>query len=640
MGPSADFHIASIAVLSLVFLYVTFGRRGRQGRQFKLFVALFVSTVLLVVCGLARGIVVMGLGVEQAAAPFRAAVTVLQCVASCFMLAYTASLCRSEGRGVRFERVALTAIPFILATCATISSLFTDSVFYVDSDGFLSPGPLHFAVHLCMAFYPAMCIVYAIAYRKMLRTLDAAAVWCASILVLICVCVETLNPQIRLASFGFAMAVLSVFVTAGSPFEFVDSLTHAFDVSAFRAHVAELLKGGRRFSVVVIALRRLPMLNALLGTQVADEAIKLCAQAAVHAGRTRQVYRVRGSAFAFVTFSRRESRRVTEELTKLFARPQQLGGTSMRLEVAVASASGLDAFDSSEDIAQYVGFLIDKLQEGVEVPEEQRGLIEEFRRRREVRRYLAHAVNEGLVSTYAQPLYSLEQNRFCGFEALSRLEHPTLGAIPPDEFIDAAESEGLIAELGRTQFDAVCRFASEHADELAAAHIDAIKVNLSPVELMEADFGLNTLMVMERWGVSPALFQFEITETASTRYGFEAGDAIKTLRDAGSRFCMDDFGSGFANLDSILSLPFSVVKIDRTLLAAAVEGDSARALYSSVVEMVKSQGLVVVAEGVETAQQDAFVRSLGVEEAQGFFYAHPVPIGDVFATIHGTKSNG
>ena len=103
---------------------------------------------------------------------------------------------------------------------------------------------------------------------------------------------------------------------------------------------------------------------------------------------------------------------------------------------------------------------------------------------------------------------------------------------------------------------------------------------------------------------------------------------------------MDDFGSGFANLDSILSLPFSVVKIDRTLLAAAVEGDSARALYRSVVEMVKSQGLVVVAEGVETAQQDAFVRSLGVEEAQGFFYAHPVPIGDVFATIHGTKSNG
>lgn len=637
MGPSADFHIASIAVLSLVFLYATFGRRGRQGRQFRLFVALFATTALLVGCGLARGIVVVGMGIEQAAAPFRAAVTVLQCTASCFMLAYTASLCCGDGK-IRFERIALTSIPFVLATCATVSSLFTDSVFYVDSNGLLAPGPLHFAVHLCMAFYPVMCIVYAIAYRKMLRTLDAAAVWCASIIVLICVIVETLNPHIRLASFGFAMAVLSVFVTAGSPFEFVDSLTHAFDASAFRAHIADFLKSKRRFSVVIVTLRRLPMLNALLGTQVADEAIKLCARAAVQSGRTRQVYRVRGSAFAFVTFSRRESRRVAEELTALFAKPQQVGGSSMRLEVAVASASGLEAFDSAEDIAQYVDFLIDKLQEGADVPEEQRGLIEEFRRRREVRRYLAHAVAEGLVSTYVQPLCSLERNRFCGFEVLSRLEHPTLGAIPPDEFIDAAESEGLIAELGRAQLEAVCRFASEHAEELAAAHIDAIKINLSPVELMEADFGLNTLMIMERWGVSPALFQFEITETASTRYGFEVGDAIQTLQAAGSQFCMDDFGSGFANLDSILNLPFSVVKIDKTLLAAAVESDSAKALYRSVVEMVKGQGLVAVAEGVETAEQDSFIRGLGVEEAQGFFYAHPVPIGEVFDTIRSAKT--
>ena len=101
---------------------------------------------------------------------------------------------------------------------------------------------------------------------------------------------------------------------------------------------------------------------------------------------------------------------------------------------------------------------------------------------------------------------------------------------------------------------------------------------------------------------------------------------------------MDDFGSGFANLDSILNLPFSVVKIDKTLLAAAVESDSAKALYRSVVEMVKGQGLVAVAEGVETAEQDSFIRGLGVEEAQGFFYAHPVPIGEVFDTIRSAKT--
>ena len=157
---------------------------------------------------------------------------------------------------------------------------------------------------------------------------------------------------------------------------------------------------------------------------------------------------------------------------------------------------------------------------------------------------------------------------------------------------------------------------------------------------MEADFALSALMVMEQWGVDPSLFQFEITETVSTRYGFEVEGAIKTLSEAGSKFCMDDFGSGFANLDSILSLPFSVVKIDKTLLAAAVEGEPAEALYRSVAAMVKGQGLAAVAEGVETEEQAEFVRSLGIEEAQGYFYARPVPIDDVFATIRSMQSNG
>lgn len=281
-----------------------------------------------------------------------------------------------------------------------------------------------------------------------------------------------------------------------------------------------------------------------------------------------------------------------------------------------------------------------KLQAGLEIPEDQGEFIEQFRRNREVRRYLAHAIDEGLVSVYAQPLFSLQEGRFCSFEVLSRLSHPVLGDIPPDEFIDAAESEGRIAELGRVQFGAVCRFAAEHADELAASGITSIKVNLSPIELMEADFALSALMVMEQWGVDPSLFQFEITETASTRYGFEVEGAIRTLSEAGSKFCMDDFGSGFANLDSILSLPFSVVKIDKTLLPAAVEGEPAEALYRSVAAMVKGQGLAAVAEGVETEEQAEFVRSLGIEEAQGYFYARPVPIDDIFATIRSMQSNG
>ena len=112
--------------------------------------------------------------------------------------------------------------------------------------------------------------------------------------------------------------------------------------------------------------------------------------------------------------------------------------------------------------------------------------------------------------------------------------------------------------------------------------------------------------------------------------------AIRTLCSAGSKLCMDDFGSGFANLDSVLALPFKVLKIDKTLLDNAVEDESAAALYRSVVEMIGKQGLSTVAEGVETAEQDRLIRSLGIDEAQGYFYAKPMPIEDIFATIQGS----
>lgn len=633
MGPTVDFHIASAAILALVLLYTMFGRRMRHGRQFKLFLAFYVSSALAVVFGSVCIAFAQCGPLCPCVMPLGMAVLVLQCASCMLMFVYTASLCRGDLK-MRLERTFALSIPFVLAVAVVLSNPVTEAVLAVDGVGRISPGSLYAAVNSCMAFYPVMCIVCAVAYRKMLKTLDAAAVWCASIAVFVCIVAEMALDSLHPISFGLAIAVLSVFVTAGSPFEFVDSLTHAFDIAAFRARMDDLLKGKRRFSVVIVSLRHLDTLNALLGSSVGDEAIRQCARASMQAGRTRQVYRVRGSAFALVTFSRRECHRVVNDLTALFSAPQLLGASSVDLDVAVAYSSNLEAFDSTEDIVQYIDFLIERLQAGDDVPEEQQGLVEAFTRRREVRRYLAYAVKNDLVETYAQPLYSFEEEGYSSLEILSRLNHPKLGAIPPDEFIEAAESEGLIAQMGRMQFEAVCDFVSGNAMELEKAGIHSVKINLSPLELVEAGFGDGIVKTMESWQVDPAFFQFEITETAAIRFGGEVENTVRALCEAGSGLCMDDFGSGFANFDAVLSLPFSIVKIDKALLSAASRDASAAELYRSVVSMMKQQGFSTVAEGVETAEQDAFARELAVDEAQGYFYAKPMPIDEILVKIN------
>ena len=638
MGPNAELNIASAAILVLVFIYATLGYRARQTRRYRLFAALSTATCLAVAFGLARSLLVshLGAGVDAATLGLRIAVIAAQCIAANLLFSYTAVLCRKDAP-LRIERIVLTSIPCALAVIATLSSFATGAVVYVAASNAVSPGSLYLAVHVCMALYPLLCLAYSIMHRKMLRSLDAMAIWCASLVLAACLAIEMAPGILHPVSFGLTMAVLSVFVTAGSPFEFVDSLTHAYDAAAFRAHAADLIKRRRRFSVVIVTLRHMATLNAILGSAATDEAIRLCSGSSMRIGRTRQVYRIRSSAFAFMTYSRRECRRVTAGIGEQFSRPQTLGASSVDLDVACAATSNLEAFSTAEDVTQYVNFLVDKMQAGVDIPEDQQALATEFRRRREVRRYLVHAVENDLVDTYVQPIYSLKEERFASFEVLSRLTHPELGKIPADEFIEAAESEGLIARLGRYQLASVCRFASEHADELAACGIESIKINLSPIELMETGFAADTIAVMRRWGVEPSLFQFEITETASTRYGAEMENAIKALCQAGSKLCMDDFGSGFANLDSVLGLPFKVMKIDKTLLDNAVDDASAAALYRSVAELIAKQGLSTVAEGVETAAQDKLIRSLGIDEAQGYFYAKPMPIADIFATIRASK---
>ena len=637
MGPTAELNIASAAILALVFIYATLGYRARQTRRYRLFAALSTLTCLAVVAGLACSLLVsyLGAGDDAATAPLRVAVIVLQCVAANLLFSYTAVLCRGEGP-LRLERVVITSIPCALAIVATITTFATGAVIRIDEAGTVAAGSLNLAVHICMAFYPLLCIVYSVIHRRMLRTLDVMAIWCASIVLIACIAIEMMPGVLHPVSFGLTMAALSVFVTAGSPFEFVDSLTHAYDAAAFRAHAADLIKRRRRFSVIVVTLRHLATLNTILGSAATDEAIRLCASSSMRIGRTRQVYRIRSSAFAFMTFSRRECRRVTADLAELFSQPQAVGSSSVDLDVVVAATSDLEAFSTAEDVTQYVNFIVEKIQSGTEIPDDQQALVAEFQRKREVRRYLVHAVENDLVSTYVQPIYSLKEERFSSFEVLSRLTHPQLGRIPADEFIEAAESEGLIARLGRYQLAAVCRFASAHADELAACGISSIKINLSPIELMETGFASSTIETMHRWGIDPSLLQFEITETASTRYGARMEKAIKALCEAGSKLCMDDFGSGFANLDSVFALPFKVLKIDKTLLDNAVDDESAAALYRSVVEMIGKQGLSTVAEGVETAEQDKLIRSLGIDEAQGYFYAKPMPIEDIFDTIRST----
>jgi EAL domain-containing protein (putative c-di-GMP-specific phosphodiesterase class I) len=228
-----------------------------------------------------------------------------------------------------------------------------------------------------------------------------------------------------------------------------------------------------------------------------------------------------------------------------------------------------------------------------------------------------------LFEVYYQPVYSTETHGYITLEALSRLWHPDLGSVPPDVFISIAERNDWIARISLLQFRRVCAFLRQHREELS--QIQNVKFNLSPAELMKAGHSAKLVGIIQEYGLDPRRFQFEITETVATQYSEELYQSVSVFQEVGIGLCLDDFGSGYANLNTVLRLPFSVIKLDRSLLMGIDDTPQVATFYQSIVKVIQDMGYHVVAEGVETAHQLELVRKFGVTMIQGYYFSKPQP---------------
>lgn len=223
---------------------------------------------------------------------------------------------------------------------------------------------------------------------------------------------------------------------------------------------------------------------------------------------------------------------------------------------------------------------------------------------------------------YYQPLYDLKEKRYRTMEALSRLRHPSLGMISPEVFIGIAEKHGQIAKLGYLQFRKVCKFIKEHPQIMDK--IESIKYNLSPLELLKSGYSKKLICTIEEFDIPFSYFQFEITETVATEYSEALYLTIADFRKSGIQICLDDFGSGYANLNTVLKLPFSTIKLDRSLLKGICYDDQVALLYKNIVAVMQNLGHKVVAEGVETQEEINLLKQWGVDLVQGYYYTKPL----------------
>ena len=163
--------------------------------------------------------------------------------------------------------------------------------------------------------------------------------------------------------------------------------------------------------------------------------------------------------------------------------------------------------------------------------------------------------------------------------------------------------------------------------------IKNIKVNLSPAEFLSPGHGGILRNIMDEYGIEPSFFQFEITETAATQYSDSLMQALSEFRKAGIGLCMDDFGSGYANLNAVMRIPFSTIKLDRSLLTGSKENKKIRIFYKSIASILSDMGFYVVAEGVENQEELAFIQQCRVNCVQGYYFSRPLGCEEVVSLL-------
>lgn len=248
-----------------------------------------------------------------------------------------------------------------------------------------------------------------------------------------------------------------------------------------------------------------------------------------------------------------------------------------------------------------------------------RDMDDSIRERRNLARELRQAIGDEALMVHYQPLARGDDGEVCGFEALVRWGHPTRGLIPPLEFIPVAEDSGLIGALGDWVLRQACRDAAGWEKPLRIA------VNLSPLQLHDPALPNLVHEVLIETGLSPSRLELEITESALFKDYQRALDNLRRLKALGVRIAMDDFGTGFSSLSTLQSFPFDKIKIDKSFVENIHRHDRATVIVRAILGLGRSLDIPVVAEGVETEEQIAFLRGEACAELQGYAIGRPAP---------------
>jgi diguanylate cyclase (GGDEF)-like protein/PAS domain S-box-containing protein len=412
-----------------------------------------------------------------------------------------------------------------------------------------------------------------------------------------------------------------------------DALTSLPNRVQFRERLEELLAYRRPFSILLFDLDEFKAVNDTLGHSMGDRLLEEAALRISASIRAEDMAaRLGGDEFVVIRTGQADEAAITaqvERVTAALKRPFDLDGHKINIGASAGAACAprdgddCDLLLKHADLALYAA----KAQGRGAFRFFEADMDAQLQARRKLEADLRAAVMNGALDVHYQPLVDLATGRTCGFEALLRWNHPERGMISPAEFVPIAEDTGLIGPIGHMVLRRACEDAARWPDDVKIA------VNLSPIQFKHGDVLNSVVQALASSGLAPQRLELEITEALLMERSEKILSVLNGVRALGVGLSMDDFGTGYSSLSYLRAFPFTKIKIDQSFIRELRESADAQAIVRAILGLGESLGLTVLAEGVEHADDVAYLKHMGCQEAQGFHFGRAEPAATWFPEL-------
>ncbi|SOB91414.1 EAL domain-containing protein [Pseudobutyrivibrio ruminis] len=529
-------------------------------------------------------------------------------------------VCSVTGKNRRreFARGMLLQVPFFITEFLAILNPVFNWVFYYDENLVFHRNNAELVIYWAAIFYFILSIFEILFAWKAVTKRKSIALIYFFFITFAGVYIQYKFIDIKFELLAEALALMGVMLAIESEDNRIDADTHIYNRLALQADLNNILTMNEKATIIFIKILNAKTLERITRSSNYDLLTTECAEFLKTLVPRYKIYHPIKETFIIICDKNdyKHIDNLTNAITNRFNNVWNIAEASIKLNAIVLKADTSNELCSVDDIM----YISDSIIPSTIAAE---NIMDWILRRSEIEQAIKRNIINDNLEVYYQPTVYLDDYRIHGAEALLRMQDNTIGYISPEEFIPIAEQIGLVEHMDDFVLREVCRFIKYDIEP--KDNIDCINVNLSVIQCLSPGFFEHIKGIVDEYGIDHSMINFEITETVGAEDYDVLSIVAHNLKAAGFSISMDDYGTGYSNMEGIFSLDFDVIKIDKTILWNAENDKRGKVILENTVKMIHDLDCKVLIEGVESEKHLNMLKKLNVDYLQGFYFAKPMP---------------